>query len=264
MYNDYVILNSTFSIPMSQFQIFTDEEIELVREGGKILRDCLDFMGQEVGIGVTTKDLDRKAEEFIRSHNGAEPGFKGYHGFPATLCTSVNEECVHGIPGDRVLQDGDIISVDCGVRMHGFYTDACRTFPIGNISDEAQKLMAATQGALNAAEKILKAGVHVGDVSSAVQQYAESQGFTVVRSLTGHGLGKDLHQFPDIPNFGEAGTGAVFPVKTLVAIEPIIATGEYQVIQSKDGWTLSMKDKGLSAHFEHTFVVWEDKCEIIA
>ncbi len=249
---------------MSQFQIFTDEEIELVREGGKILRGCLDMIGEEVDIGITTGDLDSKAEEFIRSHNGAEPGFKGYNGFPATLCTSVNEECVHGIPSDRVLQDGEIIAIDCGVRMHGFYTDACMTFPIGKISDEARNLLAATQGALKEAEKILKAGAHVGDISSTVQQYVESHGFTVVRSLTGHGLGKDLHQFPDVPNFGEAGTGPVFPARTLVAIEPIIATGEYQVMQSPDGWTLSMKDNGLSAHFEHTFVVLEDKCEIIA
>ena len=249
---------------MGQCQTFTAQEFDYLREGGKILRGALELVSASVKPGVTTAELDVIAEEYIRSHHGAEPGFKGYHGFPATLCTSINEVCVHGIPSDRTLDDGDIISVDCGVLMHGLYTDACFTAPVGSISSEAQNLLDVTEGALNEAQKMLKAGVRVGDISSTVQQYAESHGYTVVRSLTGHGLGTDLHQFPDIPNFGELGTGPELPAGTLVAIEPIIAMGDYHVVQSSDGWTLSMKDGGLAAHFEHTFAVQTEGCEIIA
>ena len=248
---------------MPQFQTFTEQELEFLREGGKVLRSCLDFVRDAVKPGVTTQELDAMAEEHIRSH-GAEPGFKGYHGFPATLCTSINEVCVHGIPDDRDLKEGDIISIDCGVLMHGLYTDACFTAPVGSISEEAQHLLSVTESALNEVEKMLKAGVYVGDISSTVQQYAESHGCTIVRSLTGHGLGKDLHQFPDIPNFGEAGKGPEIPAGTILAIEPIIALGDYHVVQAADGWTLSMKDGGLAAHFEHTFAVQPDGCEVIA
>ena len=249
---------------MPQFQIFSDEQIESLRKGGKILRDCLNFVSKMVKPGVMTKDLDEAAQMFIRDRGGV-PGFKGYQGYPATLCTSVNEECVHGIPGDRVLNEGDIVAIDCGVLFDDLYTDACVTVPVGKISSDAQKLLDVTQEALKKALTVLKAGVHVGDISSTVQQTVESEGFTVIRALTGHGLGSTLHQFPDVPNFGKAGKGPEIPAKTILAIEPITSVGKSSsVLETGDGWTLVTKDRALSAHFEHTVLVMDDNCEIIA
>jgi len=242
---------------------YTEEEISMIREGGTILRACLDHVALLVKPGVTTKDLDTEAETFIRDRGG-DPAFKGYQGFPATLCTSINEQCVHGIPGDHALTEGDIISIDCGVILHGFYTDACITVPVGKISNEASKLMHVTEGALKKSLSILKAGVSVGDISSAIQKYVEERGFQPVKSLTGHGVGKNLHDVPDIPNFGKAGTGPVFPVNTIVAIEPIIVAGDPAVIQESDNWTITTRDKSLCAHYEHTIVVRESGAEILA
>jgi len=249
--------------PMSQFQIFSEKEIESLRKGGKILRACLNLVESMVAEGVTTKELDEAAEEFILSE-GCKPGFKGYRHFPNTLCTSVNEECVHGIPGDRELKEGDIISVDCGVIFDGLYTDACFTAPVGEISEEAAKLLSVTAQCLENLVALVKKGVKVGDISATVQKTAEAAGFHPVRSLTGHGLGKTLHQFPDIPNVGEAGTGATLPVNTLIAVEPIISAGSDAVVSDEDGWTLSTKDSALCAHFEHTLLVLEGSCEILA
>jgi methionyl aminopeptidase len=215
--------------------------------------------------GITTKALDLSAEEFIRSHEGAEPAFKGYQGFPATLCTSINEQCVHGIPGDRTLNEGDIVALDCGVLLESFYTDACVTVPVGEIGEEEQKLLSATEEALNHVLPLIKEGVRVGDISSDIQHFVEERGFTIVRSLTGHGLGRSLHQFPDIPNYGEAGNGAVLPAGTIVAIEPITSAGkDFNVVQADDGWTLSMRDSALSAHFEHTIIIGKEGCEVVA
>lgn len=245
------------------FQIFTDAEIASLRKGGKILRECLEMLRPHVKVGVKTIDLDRLAETFIRDHGGL-PAFKGYHDFPATLCTSVNDECVHGIPGERVLNDGDIVSLDGGVIYDNLYTDACITVPVGSISSEAQTLLNVTSNALDEAVAMLKPGVRVGDISSAIQKIVERAGFKPVRSLTGHGLGETLHQFPDIPNFGKRGTGAVFPVHTLVAIEPIVSISSAEVSTTGDGWTLITEDGSLSAHFEHTLLTVEGGCEVIA
>jgi methionyl aminopeptidase len=248
---------------MSRFQIFGDEEIAALRTGGKILRECLDHIASLIEPGITTGELDRIAEEFIRARDGL-PGFKGYHNYPATLCTSLNEECVHGIPGERKLQEGDIISVDCGVIYAGLYTDACFTAPVGTVSSEAQKLLTVTQQCLKNVVDLVRVGVRVGDISALVQKTAEAEGFHPVRSLTGHGLGKTLHQFPDIPNLGQAGTGAILPLHTLIAVEPIISAGSDAVISGDDGWTLSTKDSALCAHFEHTLFVEEEGCVVIA
>lgn len=230
---------------------------------GKILGACLKHMEALVTEGISTKELDRAAEEFIRSHEGAEPAFLGYHGYPATLCTSVNEQCVHGMPGDQTLRTGDIISVDCGVLYNGFYTDACRTFAVGKIGKEAERLLNVTSQALEDAVNMIKAGVTVGDISSTVQATVEGAGLTVVSALTGHGLGKTLHMYPDIPNFGEKGKGATIPANTVIAVEPIVCTGGDGIKEAPDNWTIMTKDGSLSAHFEHTIWVKEDGCEVL-
>lgn len=249
---------------MNNIQVLTPEEIISVRFGGGVLRSCLEHMATLVKPGVTTAYLDEKAEEFIRSHDGATPAFKGYQGFPSTLCTSVNEQCVHGIPSDRELAEGDIVSIDCGVLYHGLYTDACLTVPVGRISASTQKLLDTTKYALECAVKIIRKDTKVGDISSIIQRIVEEAGFHPVRSLTGHGLGRTLHQFPDIPNLGTPDTGAPLPVGALIAIEPIVSAGSDEITDSPDGWTLSIRDKALSAHFEHTILVGAEESEIIA
>lgn len=249
---------------MSDIQILTEQEQESARRGGKILRGCLDYVATLVEPGITTFMLDEKAEEFIRSHEGAAPAFKGYQGYPATLCTSVNEQCVHGIPSDRKLKEGDIIAMDCGVLLDALYTDACITVPVGKIDEETQRLLDVTQNALDSAIKLVRKDTRVGDISSTIQRIVEDAGYRSVRSLTGHGLGRTLHQFPDIPNLGSPDTGAAIPVGALIAIEPIVSKGSDEIIESGDGWTLSIRDGALSAHFEHTLLVQAENCEIIA
>lgn len=244
-------------------QVFSAAEIASFRTGGKILRACLEMLRPKAVPGVTTEDLDALAEAFIRDH-GALPAFQGYNGYPATLCTSVNDECVHGIPGSRVLEEGDILSMDCGVLHDELYTDACITVPIGQVSKEAAHLLSVTEAALARALAVLRAGVRVGDLSAAIQEMIEAGGCHAVRSLTGHGLGRNLHQFPDIPNSGKKGTGAVFVAGTVVAIEPIVSLGSADVRQTGDGWTLVTNDGSLSAHSEHTVLVTENGCDIIA
>ena len=221
-------------------------------------------MGKIVAPGISTKELDRAAEEFIRSHEGATPAFQGYHGYPATLCTSVNEECVHGLPGDRILKEGDIVSTDCGVMVDELYTDACRTFAVGDISDEAEDLLDVSSGALKNVLSIIRPGTRIGDISATVQEYVESRDHTIVSALTGHGLGKTLHQFPDVPNFGEKGTGPTLPVGTIIAVEPIVCTGQDGIREGSDNWTITTKDGSLAAHFEHTLLLTEEGYEIIA
>ncbi|MDD3897078.1 MAG: type I methionyl aminopeptidase [Candidatus Peribacteraceae bacterium] len=248
---------------MPSCHTYTKGEIALMRKGGAILRGCLQMLEGAVHPGITTEELDARAEEFIRAR-AAVPGFKGYQGFPATLCTSVNEECVHGIPGKRVLEEGDIIAMDCGVLLDGFYTDACITVPVGTVSSDALHLMDTTQGALDAVVAIAKAGVRVGDLSAAVQAYAEERGCALVRSLTGHGVGRNLHEFPDIPNVGTAGSGAILPAGCVIAVEPILVLGDWQIVQQQDGWTLSTRDGGISAHFEYTIAILESGCEVLA
>ncbi len=253
----------TLIIVMGHSQIFTPAQIESFRKGGAILRDCLQMLRPKAVPGISTAELDRMAEEFIRSKGGL-PAFKDYHGFPATLCISINEECVHGIPGDRILEDGDIVSLDGGVIYDDLYTDACISVGVGNISDDAKKLLRVTEEALNKALKIVRAGIKVGDISSTIQKSVEAEGCSPVDGLTGHGLGTHLHQFPDIPNSGRAGTGPTLPVNTVVAIEPIIALGGSRIYQGEDGWTISTHDGSLAAHFEHTVLITEAGCEVLA
>lgn len=248
---------------MSGFQIFSQAEIDSLREGGRILRGALELVAQATKPGLTTKQLDLMAEEFIRSQGG-RPAFKGYNGFTGTLCTSVNEEAVHGIPGERELKEGDIVSLDCGVIFDDLYTDACVTVAVGDVSAEKRRLMEATSLALQVACDIIKAGVRVGDLSSVIQQTVEGAGFRCIPVLTGHGLGKTLHQFPDVPNVGKPGTGPVLPENTIIAIEPITCAGRGEIRDTGDGWTLVTTDMSPAAHFEHTVLVTAEGGEILA
>lgn len=248
---------------MSGFQIFSLAERESLREGGRILREALELVARATTPGMTTNELDLMAEDFIRSQGG-RPAFKGYHGFTGTLCTSVNEEAVHGIPGPRELKDGDIVSLDCGVILDELYTDACVTVAVGQVSAEKRKLMETTSLALQAACDLLKAGVRVGDISSVIQRTVESAGFRCIPALTGHGLGKTLHQFPDVPNVGKPGTGPVLPENTIIAIEPITCAGRGDIRETGDGWTLVTTDGTPAAHEEHTVLILAGGCEILA
>ena len=253
-----------YTAEVSSFQIFTPEQIELLRTGGDILRRCLIETAAKVSPGITTGELNTFAEEFIASHRGARPAFKGYHGFPATLCTSVNEQCVHGIPGPRALKDGDIVSLDCGVIYGDLYTDACVTVAVGSIVGKTEEFLVASEQALERACSIVAPGVRVGDISSTIQHFVEERGYSCVNGLTGHGLGTDLHQFPDVPNVGKAGTGPTLPEHTIIAIEPITAMGKPNIREEADEWTICTADGSLSAHFEHTVLVTESGYELIA
>ncbi len=248
---------------MSQFQILTREEIEAVREGGKILRGALEEVSRAAREGVRTEELDRIVEEYIRSFGG-EPAFKGYHGFPASICISVNDECVHGIPGKRELLPGDVVGLDCGVRYKDLYTDACVTVAVGEPGAKQRQLMDVTEKALKDVVSFVKSARRVGDLSARIQETVEGAGFHCVRALTGHGLGKNLHQYPDIPNLGDADTGPMIPAYTLIAVEPITAIGTRDIREGKDGWTICTADGSTSAHFEHTILVLPGGAEVIA
>lgn len=243
-------------------QIFSAHEIDALRTGGAILRDCLAHVAALVRPGITTIELDRAAEIFIRERGG-KSAFKGYHNYPATLCTSINDVCVHGIPGKDILKEGDIIALDCGVLFDDLYTDACITVPVGKISREAEKLLKATEEALNVGLSRVRAGARTGDISSAIHGILLERGFDAMRQLTGHGLGDTLHQFPEISNIGGSGKGAPFPIHTIIAIEPISTAGSTKIKEDDDGWTLRTSDGALSAHFEHTVLVTRDGCEVL-
>jgi methionyl aminopeptidase len=208
--------------------------------------------------------LDREAEAVIRDHN-AEPGFKGYNGFPSTLCISVNEGVVHGIPDTREFQEGDVVSIDCGVYRDGFFGDAAYTFTLGEISDDIRRLLETTHYALYLGIEQAVAGKRMGDIGYAIQHYCEkSQGFSVVRELVGHGIGMELHEPPEVPNYGRRGSGMVLKEGLVIAIEPMINVGRKEVVQAKDGWTVNARDRKPSAHFEHTLVVRKDKADILS
>lgn len=249
---------------MSKFQIFTSAEISSMRRAGKILQDCLQHVAAHVQPGVKTAELDRLAEAFIRSHPGATPAFKGYRGYPFTLCTSVNDQCVHGLPSERVLQNGDIVSLDCGVMVDRLYTDACITVGVGTIAPATEKFLTESKAALDEACALIRPGTRIGDLSATIQHSVEGKGYSCMQALTGHGLGYSLHQFPDIPNLGKAGTGPSLPVHTIIAVEPITAMGKGEIRDEGDGWTISTRDGSLSAHFEHTVLVTESGHEILA
>jgi len=243
-------------------KIKTDEEIELMRASGRVLASALRLLGSMIEPGVTTEALDRAAEEFIRSH-GAVPSFKGYRGFPASICTSVNSEVVHGIPGRRVLGEGDIVSIDVGVLKDGYHSDAARTFAVGEVAPEVDGLLAATREALAAGIAAAREGNTIADVSAAVQTTVEGRGFSVVRDLVGHGIGRDMHEPPQVPNFVGAGAAPELVSGVTLAIEPMVNAGDYPVEVLDDGWTVVAKDGSLSAHFEHTVVVRRDGAEIL-
>lgn len=244
-------------------ELKTEEEIELLRENALIVSKTLAEVAKYIKPGVSTITLDSIAEEYLRSE-GAVPGFKGYNGFPATLCVSVNEEVVHGIPGERVLKNGDIVSIDCGSIKNGYYGDTAYTFMVGEVSDEVKELLRKTKESLFLAISHAVTGKRVGDISAAVQDYVESSGYSVVRELVGHGIGKKLHEKPDIPNFGRKGTGAKLQEGLTICIEPMINLGTKNIVQSNDGWTIRTSDRQPSAHFELTVAVRKDRPDILS
>ncbi len=240
----------------------TRAQIDKMRQAGRLVAQTLDLMERLAKPGVRTIDLDAAAEEFILSH-GATPAFKGYMGYPATLCVSVNDEVVHGIPGDRRLEEGQIVSVDVGVNFDGWYGDAARTLCIGQVSADAQRLLDVTQEALRRGIAQAKAGNRLGDISAAVQTYAEQNGYSVVRELVGHGIGQRMHEEPQVPNFGRANTGPELKAGMVLAIEPMLNVGGCEVSFDSDKWTVRTADGSLSAHFEHTVAVTERGPEIL-
>ena len=242
----------------------TGEEIELIRKSSLLVGKTLAELAKIIEPGVTTLDLDKVAEEFIRDH-GAIPGFLGYGGFPNSLCTSVNEAVVHGIPNNQPLEDGDIVSVDCGVLMNEFYGDSAYTFEVGNVSKEVKRLLAVTKECLELAIEQTISGNRIGDIGYSVQQHAEKNGFGVVRELVGHGLGRGLHEKPEVPNYGKKGRGPKMKPGLVLAIEPMINLGKKEVSQLSDGWTIITKDKLPSAHFEHDVAILKDgKPEVLS
>lgn len=240
----------------------SNNEIDLMRKSGRIVAEALAKIEEVIKPGITTRELDRIAEEYIRSC-GAQPSFKGYHGFPATLCTSVNEQVVHGIPGDVVLQEGDIVSVDCGAYLNGFHGDAARTLAVGNVSTEVQKLIDVTRESFFEGVKYAIIGSRMGDISHAIQAYVESNGFSVVRDYVGHGIGKEMHEEPPVPNYGKAGRGVKLAKGMALAIEPMVNMGSYAVNELSDGWTVVTYDGKKSAHYENTIVILENGPEIL-
>jgi len=243
--------------------IRSEEEIELIRKSSLLVGKTLAEVARNIKPGVKTNLLDKIAEEFIRDH-GAKPGFKGYNGFPYTLCISLNENVVHGFPSDTELVDGDIVSVDCGTYMNGFYGDSAYTFAIGEVKEETLLLMKRTKESLYLGIEQAVAGNRVGDIGYAVQTYVESFGYSVVRDLVGHGLGENLHEKPEVPNFGRKGTGVKLHEGMVLAIEPMINLGGRKVVQESDGWTFRTADRKPSAHFEHDVVVRKGKAEILS
>jgi len=244
-------------------QLKTDEEIEVQRQSSLLVGKTLAEVAKLIKPGVKTGELDRVAEEFILSH-GAVPGFKGYGGFPATLCISINDEVVHGIPGDRELKDGDIVSIDCGTLMNGFYGDSAYTFAVGNVDSEVLELLKRTKESLYLAIEQAVAGKRVGDIGNAVQKHVESFGYSVVRDLVGHGVGRNLHESPEIPNYGRRGSGIKLKQGMCLAIEPMVNMGVKEVKQDKDGWTIRTADTKPSAHFEHDVAVRNGKADILS
>jgi len=240
----------------------TDEEVGFLRESNQLVSRTLGEIASLIKPGVTTLYLDKIAEEFIRD-NGALPGFKGYGGFPGTLCTSVNDEVVHGIPSEYILREGDIISVDCGVILNGWYGDSAYTFAVGEIKDEIQRLLDYTRASLEEGVKEAVAGNRVGDISFAVQSKAESGGYSVVRELVGHGLGKKLHEQPEVANWGKKGTGPKMEKGLVICIEPMINAGKRETLQMSDGWTIKTADGKPSAHFEYAVAVDRGKADVL-
>lgn len=238
--------------------IKSSQEIEYMQEAGRIVAHTHDVLKKNIKPGITTKELDEIAEEEIMKLNGI-PAFKGYGGFPASICASVNEEVVHGIPGLKKLEDGDIISIDIGAIYNGYYGDGAKTHPVGKVSDEALKLIEVTKESFYEGFKFCKVGYRLSDISHAVQKHVEANGFSVVRDYVGHGIGANMHEAPQIPNFGPPGKGPRLVAGMVLAIEPMVNVGTYNVRTLLDNWTVVTMDKKLSAHYEHTVVITEEE-----
>lgn len=243
--------------------IKTAEEIELIRESSLIVGKALAEVAKEIRPGITTAALDKIAEAFILD-NKARPAFKGYNGFPATLCLSPNSQVVHGIPGKYELKEGDIISVDCGVVKNGFFGDSAYTFAVGEVSEEVKKLLQITKESLYKAIANCIEGKRIGDVASAVQDYCESFGYGIVRELVGHGIGKSLHEAPEVPNYGKKGSGMKLVEGMVIAVEPMVNLGKRNVVHDSDGWTVRTADNKPSAHFEHTIAIGKGSADILS
>ena len=253
---------------MGRVPIKSEREIELIRESCRIVAEVLVLVGTRIRPGVTARELDAFAEEYIRS-KGAEPAFKGYghdrkNLFPGTRCISIDDEVVHGIPDGRILREGQVVSVDVGVRRKGYYGDGARTFAVGSASEEKARLMRVTEESLGKGVAQAQGGHHLHDVSHAVQQHVEAEGFSVVRELVGHGIGKELHEEPAVPNFGTAGTGILLKPGMVLAIEPMVNAGTHKVLVDDDGWTVRTADGKPSAHFEHTVAVTSNGVEVLS
>ncbi len=242
--------------------IKTKEEVELLRENNLLVSATLAEVGRHIKPGVTTLELDRIAEEFIRSH-GAVPGFLGYGGFPNTLCVSVNENVVHGIPSNYALREGDVVSVDCGTILKGFYGDSAYTFCVGEVAPEVKQLLDVTKEALYKGVEQAVAGNRVGDIGAAVQAHAEHYGYGVVRELVGHGLGRKMHESPEVPNYGRRGTGPLLKEGMVICIEPMINMGSKNVVFESDGWTVRTKDRKPSAHFEFAVAIRNGEADVL-
>ena len=240
------------------------EEIDTIARGGAIIAELYRILPERVEPGVSTGELDRFAERFIRDHEGAEPAFKGLYGFPATLCTSINHEVVHGIPAERrKLGEGDALSIDCGVKLDGFYADAAITLAVGEISREVQELLDVTKRGLELGIEQARPGKRLGDIGAAIQSAADAAGYGIVRELVGHGLGREPHEDPQVPNYGRSGRGMPLEVGLVVAIEPMFNLGTEKVRTLPDRWTVITADRSVSAHFEHTVAVTEDGPRIL-
>lgn len=242
--------------------IKSNREIALMREAGIINYLTHEEVKKHLKVGVTTKYLDKVAYDFIKK-NAAVPSFLNYEGYPASICISINDEVVHGIPGKRIIQDGDVVSIDIGVEKHGYHSDAARTYIVGKATLEAQHLVTNTQKALYEGLKVIKDGVRIGDVSFAIEDYARKNNLAVVKDLVGHGVGTNIHEEPDVPNYGQKNTGIKLRTGMVIAVEPMLNLGAEDVYMLDDDWTIKTSDGSLSAHFEHTVVVTKDGCQIL-
>ena len=238
------------------------DELKLQHKSCAIVAETLELLGEKLESGITTLELDKLAEEFIVS-KGAKPAFKGYRGYKHTLCVSVNEQVVHGIPCDRVIQDGDVVGIDCGVLLDGFFGDSARTYGVGDVSETAKKLMTVGKAALDAGIEKAQVGNRLYDISAAIQETAETAGFSVVRDMVGHGIGRKLHEEPQVPNYGQKGTGLKLRPGLVLALEPMVNEGTWEIQTLDDTWTVVTKDSKLSVHYEHTIAITENGPEIM-
>ncbi|MCH7512662.1 MAG: type I methionyl aminopeptidase [Bacteroidetes bacterium] len=240
----------------------SEDDIERIRESAEILSRAHSEIAAEIKPGVATRKLDAMAESYIMDHGGV-PSFKNYNGFPFSLCISLNENVVHGLPSEYELKEGDIVSIDCGVFYKGFHSDCAYTYPVGEVSIEIEALLKVTKESLYIGIEKAVAGNRVGDISNSIQTYVEKHGYSVVRELVGHGLGRGLHESPEVPNYGKRGRGAKLKPGLVIAIEPMINLGGKSIVQETDGWTIRTTDRMPSAHFEHTIAIFQDKTEIL-